>query len=83
MNHSREHRLDSLEEVSDTVRRSRAVLKKHKKKIKPEKDCWRVRVGKTTYCFTSKRKMNRKLKELENYEIIEPGQPLPAKKLKL
>jgi len=50
-----------------------------------EIDMYRLRVGKTIYCFDNIQRMKIKIKQLDtiNFDIANPGETLPAEKLKL
>jgi len=74
--HAKEFRLDNIENYSSTVKNARKVLKEFKRHYPKDIDMWKVRTGKTIYLFTSRQKMERKLKELEDYEYAPPGENL-------
>ncbi len=73
-------RLDNIEQYPSAVKSARKVLKEVKRHFPKEIDMHKVRVGKTTYYFNSKRRLNNKLKELDDYEYAGPGQELPKKR---
>ena len=66
----------NIENYSSTVKAARKVLKEFKRHYPKEIDMWKVRTGKTIYLFTSRQKMERKLKELEDYKYAPPGENL-------
>jgi len=77
--------IDNFENYSSTVKNARKVLNDLKKRIPKEIDCFRLRIDKTTYCFTSREKLIRKLHQFDatDYDYAEPGQLLPSKKIRL
>ena len=80
-----DYRLDTIESYTSAVKAARKTLNEHKKKQLKEIDMFRLRVDKTTYCFSTCKKLKNKLKELDtiNYDMAKPGEAMPAKKLKL
>jgi len=80
-----DYRLDTIESYTSAVKAARRALKEHKKNQRRELDMYRLRVGKTTYCFNAYQKLKSKLKELDTieYEMAKPGEALPDKKIKL
>jgi len=80
-----DYRLDTIESYTSAVKAARRALKEHKKKQRRELDMYRLRAGKTTYCFNTYQKLKSKLKELDTieYETAKPGEALPDKKIKL
>ena len=76
-------RLDTTGGFTSQIKAARRVLKEFKKKVPKEIDMHKLRTGKTTYFFDSKRKMNAKLKELDigDFEYAGPGNKLPNKKI--
>ena len=68
--------IGNIENYSSTVKAARKVLKEFKKDYPKDIDMHKVRTGKTTYLFTSKRKMDIKIKELDDYEYAPPGENL-------
>ena len=68
--------IGNIESYSSTVKAARKVLKEFKRHYPKDIDMWKVRTGKTTYLFTSKRRMDIKIKELDEYDYAPPGENL-------
>ncbi len=68
--------IGNIESYSSTVKAARKVLKEFKRHYPKDIDMWKVRTGKIIYLFTSRRKMEMKLKELEDYDYAPPGENL-------
>jgi len=84
MGYDKEFRLDTIENYPSAVKAARRVLKEHKKKQRDEINTYRLRVGKTIFCFNSYQKLKNKIREIDTeYEMAVPGTQLPIKKLKL
>ena len=76
----KKHRLDTIEKYPSAVKTARRVLKEVKRHFPKEIDMHKVRVGKTIYYFNSKRRMNNKLKDLDDYDYAPPGEELSKKR---
>ena len=74
----KDFRLDNIVSYSSTVRAAQRVLKETKKLYPKDIDMYKLRTGKTLYFFTTKQKMENKLKELDidKFETAYPGQNL-------
>ena len=74
----KDFRLDNIVSYSSTVKAAQRVLKEHKRHIPEDIDMHKLRTGKTLYFFTTKQKMQNKLKELDidEFDYAEPGQKL-------
>jgi hypothetical protein len=74
MDHSKEFRLDTTGGFTSQIKAARRILREEKKKRPRDIDMHKVRTGKTIYFFKNKRRMNAKIKELDDYEYAPPGE---------
>ncbi len=56
--------------------KEKRICEKFIREFPKEIDMYKLRTGKTIYFFTSKERMENKMKELDEYDYAEPGQKL-------